>query len=165
MHIHCQSLCSILQISDELGVVFSLNDAEMDRMATFVKSYFHTHSLRGAHLEGELARVLQHWEDHFPHLFLTLTDFCKCEEDVAYVRRKKLEVSIFRMLTLNYTEHHHRKSRHISFIQDFLQVVKFPVILWNRVIRPWGNLQISSTNWLLVVPLMTPVTLNPTWPR
>ncbi|PBK58436.1 hypothetical protein ARMSODRAFT_983849 [Armillaria solidipes] len=72
-------------------VVFSLNDAEMDRMAAFVPSYFHACSLGGAHLEGELARILEHWEDHFPHLFLTLTDFRKCEEDVAYVRRKKLK--------------------------------------------------------------------------
>lgn len=68
-------------------------------MASFVPSYFNACSLGGAHLEGELARILQHWEDHFPHLFLTLTDFHKCEEDVAYVRCKKLEVSTFQMLT------------------------------------------------------------------
>ncbi len=130
------SLCSIYQISDELGIVFSLNNAEMDRMSAFVPSYFHARSLGGAHLEGELACILQHWEDHFPHLFLTLTDFCKCEEDVAYIRCKKLEVSIFQTLALDYTERRHRKSQHISFVQDSLQAAKFLAILWNRVTRP-----------------------------
>ncbi len=72
--------------------VFSLTEAKMDSLGPFVLSFFAAQRARGVVLNVERSRILQHWEDHFPHTFLTLIDFRKSPEDMAYVRRKKLEV-------------------------------------------------------------------------
>ncbi len=74
--------------------MFSLTEAEMDSLGPFVPSFFVARRAGGVPLEIERSRILQHWEDHFPHTFLALTDFRKSSEDMAYVRRKKLEVCL-----------------------------------------------------------------------
>ncbi|PBK84925.1 hypothetical protein ARMGADRAFT_1088073 [Armillaria gallica] len=78
-------------MTEIISALFSLTEAEMDSLGPFVPSFFAARHAGGVVLDVERSQILQHWEDHFPHTFLTLTDFRKSPEDMAYVRRKKLE--------------------------------------------------------------------------
>ncbi|PBK86404.1 hypothetical protein ARMGADRAFT_1086579 [Armillaria gallica] len=78
-------------MTEIISALFSLTEAEMDSLGPFVPSFFAARRAGGVVLDAERSRILQHWEDHFPHTFLTLTDFRKSPEDMAYVHCKKLE--------------------------------------------------------------------------
>ncbi|KAK0433278.1 hypothetical protein EV421DRAFT_1910268 [Armillaria borealis] len=77
-----------------------LTEAEMDSLGPFVPSFFAARHAGGVALEIEHSWILQHWEDHFPHTFLALTDFHKSSEDMAFVHCKKLEkIELFLVCT------------------------------------------------------------------
>ncbi|KAK0218281.1 hypothetical protein EDD85DRAFT_961557 [Armillaria nabsnona] len=78
-------------MTEIISGLFSLTEAEMDSLGLFVPSFFVARHAGGVPLEIKRSRILQHWEDHFPHTLLALTDFRKSSEDMAYVRCKKLE--------------------------------------------------------------------------
>ncbi|PBL01527.1 hypothetical protein ARMGADRAFT_1022998 [Armillaria gallica] len=78
-------------MTEIISGLFSLTEAEMDSLGPFVPSFFITRHAGGVPLEIECSWILQHWEDHFAHMFLALTDFHKSSEDMAYVHCKKLE--------------------------------------------------------------------------
>ncbi|KAK0228948.1 hypothetical protein IW262DRAFT_1456162 [Armillaria fumosa] len=78
-------------MAEIVSALFALTEAEMDYLGRFVPSFYQVRCVGGVTLEIEHSKILQHWEDHFPHTFLSLTDFRKCKEDMAYVCRKKME--------------------------------------------------------------------------
>ncbi|KAK0224038.1 hypothetical protein IW262DRAFT_1459081 [Armillaria fumosa] len=78
-------------MAEIISTLFALTEAKMDYLGHFVPSFYQVRRVGSVMLEIEHSKILQHWEDHFPHMFLLLTDFHKCKEDMAYVCHKKMK--------------------------------------------------------------------------